>query len=136
MSTSHADRSSERAVIDIINILSVAILLVITSSTAAVVGAAVFSGEFDDRGLQQNQADDDTPDRDVSVDTQSTAVGTTVTWTNPGDAAYVEIRDTEGNLLDTLQVSGQEKTVDQDQIEVYAIYEDGTETQIYQAGEG
>ncbi|RJX42055.1 hypothetical protein DM826_10380 [Halonotius aquaticus] len=136
MSISHTDRSSERAVIDIINILSVAILLVITSSTAAVVGAAVFSGEFDDRGLQQNQADDDTPDRDVSVDTQSTAVGTTVTWTNPGDAAYVEIRDTEGNLLDTLQVSGQEKTVDQDQIEVYAIYEDGTETQIYQAGEG
>ncbi|RJX50360.1 hypothetical protein [Halonotius pteroides] len=136
MSTSHADRSSERAVIDIINILSVAILLVITSSTAAVVGAAVFSGEFDDRGLQQNQADDDTPDRDVSVDTQSTAVGTTVTWTNPGDAAYVEIRDTEGNLLDTLQVSGQEKTVDQDQIEVYAIYEDGTETQIYQTGGG
>ncbi|MFC7043068.1 hypothetical protein [Halonotius sp. GCM10025705] len=136
MSISHTDRSSERAVIDIINILSVAILLVITSSTAAVVGAAVFSGEFDDRGLQQNQADDDTPDRDVSVDTQSTAVGTTVTWTNPGDAAYVEIRDTEGNLIDTLQVSGQEKTVDQDQIEVYAIYEDGTETQIYQTGEG
>ena len=136
MSTSHADRSSERAVIDIINILSVAILLVITSSTAAVVGAAVFGGEFDDRGLAQDQVEDDTADRDVSVDTQSTAVGTTVTWTNPGDAAYVEIRDTEGNLLDTLQVSGQEKTVDQDQIEVYAIYEDGTETQIYQTGGG
>ncbi len=136
MSGSHTDRSSQRAVIDIINILSVAILLVITSSTAAVVGAAVFSGEFDDRGLAQDQVDDDTSDRDVSIDTQSTAVGTTVTWTNPGDAAYVEIRDTEGNLLDTLQVSGQEKTVDQDQIEVYAIYEDDTETQIYQTGGG
>jgi len=136
MSTSPADRSSARAVIDIINILSVAILLVITSSTAAVVGAAVFSGQFDDRGLAQDQADTDTPDRDVSVDTQSTAVGTTVTWTNPGDAAYVEIRDPEGNLLDALQISGDETTVNQDQIEVYAIYEDGTETQIYQTGEG
>lgn len=136
MSIRQADRSSQRAVIDIINILSVAILLVITSSTAAVVGAAVFSGEFDDRGLAQDQAEDDTPDRDVSVDTESTAVGTTVTWTNPGDAAYVEIRDPEGNLIDTLQVSGAETSVDQDQIEVYAIYEDGAETQIYQTGGG
>jgi hypothetical protein len=134
MSTRHADRSSDRAVIDIINVLSVAVLLVVTSSTAAVVGAAVFSGEFDDRGLQQSEQQDETPNRDVSVDAQATPVGTTVTWTNPGDAAYVEIRDPEGNLLDTLQVSGQETTVERDDIEAYAIYEDGTETLIYQSG--
>jgi len=135
MSGNHTDRSSQRAVIDIINILSVAILLVITSSTAAVVGAAVFSGEFDDRGLQQPEQDDD-PTRDVAVDTESTGVGTTITWTNPGDAAYVEIRDPEGNLIETIQVSGGETTIDQDQFEVYAIYEDGTETLIEQTGTG
>jgi len=135
MSGNHTDRSSQRAVIDIINILSVAILLVITSSTAAVVGAAVFSGEFDDRGLQQPEQDDD-PTRDVAVDTESTGVGTTITWTNPGDAAYVEIRDPEGNLIETIQVSGGEATINQDQFEVYAIYEDGTETLIEQRGTG
>jgi len=136
MSGSHTDRSSQRAVIDIINILSVAILLVVTSSTAAVVGAAVFSGEFDNRGLQQPEQEDDDPTRDVAVDTESTGVGTTITWTNPGDAAYVEIRDTEGNLIETIQISGGETTISQDTFEVYAIYEDGSETLIEQRGTG
>ncbi|ERH07602.1 MAG: hypothetical protein J07HN4v3_03247 [Halonotius sp. J07HN4] len=136
MSGSHTDRSSQRAVIDIINILSVAVLLVITSSTAAVVGAAVFTGEFDDRGLQQPGQDDDNPARDVTIDTESTGVGTTITWTNPGDAAYVEVRDPEGGLIETIQISGGETTINQDQFEVYAIYEDGTETLIEQRGTG
>ena len=136
MSGSHTDRSSQRAVIDIINILSVAILIVITSSTAAVVGAAVFSGEFDDRGLQQPGQDDDDPTRDVAIDTESTGVGTTITWTNPGNAAYVEIRDPDGNLIETIQISGGEATINQDRFEVYAIYEDGSETLIEQRGTG
>lgn len=136
MSANHADRSSQRAVIDIINILSVAVLLVVTSSTAAVVGAAVFSGQFDDRGLQQSDQGDDAPARDVAVDTESTGAGTTITWTNPGDAAYVEIRDPDGNLLETIQISGGEVTVDQANFEVYAIYEDGSETLIEQRGAG
>lgn len=136
MSGSHTDRSSQRAVIDIINILSVAILLVVTSSTASVVGAAVFSGEFDDQGLQQPEQEDDDPPREVAVDTESTGVGTTITWTNPGEAAYVEIRDTRGNLIETIQVSGGKATIGQDQFAVYAIYEDGTETLLEQQGTG
>jgi hypothetical protein len=117
---------------DIIDLLAVAILLVNAVSVGGVVGAGVFTGEFAvEETSQQSEQTSDT----ANVDTDRTNDGqTTVSWTEPGDAVQLEIRDTQGNDIGTLRVVGQETTVTADEFEVYARYSDGSTEQIYSQG--
>jgi translation elongation factor EF-1alpha len=117
---------------DLIDLLAVAILLVNVVSVAGVVGGGVFTGEFAvETSQQQQQQGGDT----ASVDTDQTNNGqTTISWTEPGDAIQLEIRNSEGNEIDTLQVVGQETTVAVEEFDVYARYPDGTTEQVYSEG--
>ncbi|TQQ81138.1 hypothetical protein EGH24_08370 [Halonotius terrestris] len=122
MSSRHSDRSM-RATIDILNILGVAILVVVTTSTAGVVGAAVLDGQFDTEEDQEEQEVVSLTEAQVITE-QAPTGETTVTWTEPGDAVRIEIRDTEGNVIDSLDIAGSETTVTAEEFDVYAIYED------------
>jgi hypothetical protein len=117
---------------DLIDLLAVAILLVNVVSVAGVVGGGVFTGEFAvETSQQQQQQAQDT----ATVDTGQTNTGqTSVSWTEPGDAVQLEIRDSQGNEVGTLRVVGQETTVTADEFDVYARYSDGTTEQIYSEG--
>lgn len=133
MSASAPDFESEIGSIqpthDIIDLLAVAILVVNAVSVAGVVGGGVFTGEFAvEETSQQPEQTSDT----ANVDTEQTNTGqTTVSWTEPGDAVQLEIRDTQGNDIGTLRVVGQEKTVTADNFEVYARYSDGSTELLY-----
>jgi|GEM_PF-6882109 hypothetical protein len=117
---------------DLIDLLAVAILLVNAVSVAGVVGGGVFTGEFAVETSQQPQQQaQDT----AAVDTGQTNTGqTSVSWTEPGDAIQLEIRDSQGNTIDTLRVVGQETTITADQFSVHARYTDGTTEKIYSEG--
>lgn len=117
---------------DILDLLAVAILLVNAASVAGVVGGGVFTGQFDAPETSQQQQQ---TDGSVGVDTGRTSDGrTTVTWTEPGDAIQLEIRDSQGNDIDTIRVSGEETTVTAEEFEVYARYSDGTTEKVYEQG--
>jgi hypothetical protein len=117
---------------DLLDLLAVAILLVNAVSVAGVVGGGVFTGEFAVETSQQPQQQaQDT----ATVDTDRTNTGqTSVSWTEPGDAVQLEIRDPQGNEIGTLRVVGQETTVTADEFTVYARYTDGTTEQVYSEG--
>ena len=117
---------------DLLDLLAVAILLVNAVSVAGVVGGGVFTGEFAvETGQQPQQQAQDT----ATVDTDRTNTGqTSVSWTEPGDAVQLEIRDPQGNEIGTLRVVGQETTVTADEFTVYARYTDGTTEKIYSEG--
>lgn len=124
------DRDSLRATVDILNLWGVAILVVTATSTAGVVGAAVFTGEFD---VEEPDEDELTPDSEVVVNTQETTAGiTTVTWTEPGDARALDIRDQQGESIESLGFVGDSVDVEADRFQVWAVYGDGTEEMIYQ----
>lgn len=118
-----------RGVVDIFNLIGVAVLVVTATSTAGVVGAAVFTGEFD---VEEQEEEDLTPESEVVVDTEETDVGTTVTWTEPGDAQSLELRDEDGETVGTLGFVGDSTEVDAERFQVWAIYDDGSEEMIYQ----
>jgi hypothetical protein len=117
---------------DLIDLLAVAILLVNAVSVAGVVGGGVSAGAFAVETSQQPQQQaQDT----AAVDTGQTNTGqTSVSWTEPGDAIQLEIRDSQGNTIDTLRVVGQETTITADEFTVYARYTDGTTEQVYSEG--
>jgi translation elongation factor EF-1alpha len=117
---------------DLIDLLAVAILLVNAVSVAGVVGGGVSTGAFAVETSQQPQQQaQDT----AAVDTGQTNTGqTSVSWTEPGDAIQLEIRDSQGNTIDTLRVVGQETTITADEFTVYARYTDGTTEQVYSEG--
>ena len=113
-----------RATVDLLNIVGVAVLVVISTSTAGVVGAAVLDGQFDteDQGEDEKQVVSLT---EAQVTTEeSPSGGTTVRWVEPGDAIRIEIRDPEGTVVDSLNIAGEETTVSAEEFDVYAIYED------------
>jgi len=122
MSSRHSDRSM-RATIDLLNIVGVAVLVVVSTSTAGVVGAAVLDGQFDTQEEQEEQQVVSLTEAQVTTE-QAPTGETTVTWAEPGDAVRIEIRDPEGNVVDTLQIAGEETTVTAENFDIYAIYED------------
>ncbi|MFB6293123.1 MAG: hypothetical protein ABEH60_02540 [Halonotius sp.] len=117
---------------DLIDLLAVAILLVNAVSVAGVVGGGVFTGEF---AVETSQQPQQQAQKTATVDTDQTKTGqTSVSWTKPGDAIELEIRDPQGNTIDTLRVVGQKTTVTADKFTVYARYRDGTTEEIYSKG--
>lgn len=112
-----------RGTVDVINFWCVAILLVSALSVAAVVGAAVVTGEFD----EPDRADHEDPEEtDVGVIVDDDGAGTSVTWSDPGEAQSVEIRDGDA-VVEQLDYVGESTTVERDAFEVVAVHEDGTE---------
>lgn len=112
-----------RAVVDLLNVVGVAVLVVVSTSTAGVVGAAVLDGQFDTEEDQEEQQVVSLTEAQVTTEETSTGE-TTVTWAEPGDAIRIEIRDPEGNVINALRIAGEETTVTAEEFDIYAIYED------------
>lgn len=128
--TSHTT-SSDRAKVDVINFWCVAILIVSAASVAGVVGAAVVAGEFDDRNFNVNGSENAT---DVGVLMETEADGTTrVRWSERGKAQYLEIR-VDGEVVERLNFIGDETTVENGAVEVYAVYKEKPTTLIESRG--
>ncbi len=123
--------SSDRAKVDVINFWCVAILVLSAASVAGVVGAAVVTGEFDDRNFDVNGSENAT---EVEVLIETETDGTTrVRWSERGEAQYLEVR-ADGEVISRLNFIGDETTVEQGQFEVYAIYEEKPETLVDSRG--
>jgi len=115
----HSNQTS-RATVDVINFWCVAILVVSAASVAGVVGAAVVSGEFEQRNFNVNASENSTA-AGVLIETQTDGT-TRVRWSERGDAQYLEVR-VDGEVVDRLNFIGDETTVESGTFEVYGIYE-------------
>ena len=124
MTQSH--RTPTRAQVDVINFWCVAILIISAASVAGVVGAAVVTGEFEDRNFDLDT--EDSTDAGVLIETQPDGTST-VRWSEKGEAQYVEIR-VDDETVDTLEFVGAEATVESGTFEVYAIYEEQSPKQV------
>lgn len=121
-----------RAKIDVINFWCVAVLIISAASVAGVVGAAVVTGEFEDRGLDLDDEDDNATG--AAVITELNPDGTTrIRWSEEGNARSLEIR-VGGERVETLDFVGDETTIDSGTYEVVAIYDDGSEETIESRG--
>ncbi len=116
-----ADRSTDRATLDVINFWCIVSLLIATVAVASVVGGAVFIGEFDEE-FDETEYTDET-DVGVSIVPDS-AEEVTVTWTDAGDARHLEIQTPDGRNLGRLNFMGDETTVENTEFIVTAVYED------------
>ncbi len=125
------DPRSRRATIDVINFWCVAVLIISAASVAGVVGAAVFTGEFEDRNFDIDSEDDN---ETAGVITELNPDGTTrVRWSDEGQAESIEIA-ADGETLETLEFVGDEVTVERSSFEVIAISADGSRETIESVG--
>lgn len=116
-------QSSRRATVDVINFWCVAVLIVSAASVAGVVGAAVVTGEFESPNQNATDVGSNT---DVGVLTETGVDGsTTITWSDPGDAEFLEIR-VDGSTADTLDFVGDESVIEGGTYKVVAAYDDGS----------
>jgi hypothetical protein len=124
-------QQSTRATIDVINFWCVAVLIISAVSVAGVVGAAVVTGEFE--SPTQNGTDVDT-NTNVGVLTETGVDGsTTITWSDPGDAEFLEVR-VDGSTADTLDFVGDESVIESGTYEVIAAYDDGSTSVVESRG--
>jgi len=111
----------QRAKVDVINFWCVAVLIISAASVAGVVGAAVFSGEFEDRNFDLDNNNEST---EASVITETNPDGTTrIRWSEEGQARSLEIR-VDGEVVDSLTFVGDETIVESGTFDVVAIYGD------------
>ncbi|MFW5978158.1 MAG: hypothetical protein ACOC0Z_01730 [Halohasta sp.] len=125
-------RQSSRATIDVINIWCVVVLVVSAISVAGVVGAAVVSGEFEERNF--NMDENNGTDADVSIENEGDG-RSKVSWSEKGEAKSLEIH-VDGERTETLEYVGEETTVASDNFEVIAIYEDEPSEVVETHGDG
>lgn len=126
-----ASEQPSRAKIDVINFWCVAVLIISAASVAGVVGAAVLTGEFEDRNFDINGDETAT---DAQVLTETNPDGTTrIRWSEEGNARTLEIH-VDGQRVETLNFVGDEATVDSGTFEIIATYADGSERTIESRG--
>lgn len=123
-------RTPTRAQVDVINVWCVAILIISAASVAGVVGAAVLTGEFEERNFDLDA--ENSTDAGVIIETETDGTST-VRWSEKGEAQSVEIR-VDDEPTNTLAFVGDETAVESGTFEVYAIYEDQSEEQIDSRG--
>jgi len=116
---SHQSQST-RATVDVINFWCVAVLVISAVSVAGVVGAAVVSGEFEDRDF--NIEPNNGTDADVLIETNPDGT-TRIRWSEKGEAMTLSIQ-VNGQQTDLLNYVGDEVTIESPTFEVIAIYED------------
>ncbi len=124
-------RSRGKNRIDVINTWCVLILIVSAVSVAGVVGAAVVTGEFDAEETAGERLQSETGDR-ILTETQPDG-STIVTWSDPGETRYLEIRS-DDVIIGTLDYVGDDMTVESPSFEVIAVGEDGSRQTIEQRG--
>ncbi|ATW89596.1 hypothetical protein halTADL_2891 [Halohasta litchfieldiae] len=129
--TRHSTQST-RATVDVINFWCVAILVVSAASVAGVVGAAVVSGEFDERNFNVNASENSSIEASVIMETQADG-STRVRWSKRGEARYLEIR-ANGDVIERLSFIGDEVVIEEGQFEIYAIYENDPPSRIDSRG--
>lgn len=123
--------SSRRAKVDVINFWCVAVLIISAASVAGVVGAAVVSGEFEDRNFDLDNDDELT---EAGVITETNPDGTTrVRWSEEGHADSLEIR-VDDEVVDSLTFVGDETMVESGTFDVVAVYDDESERTIESRG--
>ncbi len=122
---------SRRAKVDVINFWCVAVLIISAASVAGVVGAAVVSGEFEDRNFDLDNDDELT---EAGVLTETNPDGTTrVRWSEEGQARSLEIR-VDDEVVDSLTFVGDETIVESGTFDVVAVYDDDAERTIESRG--
>lgn len=111
---------STRAAVDVINFWCVVVLVVSAASVAGVVGAAVVTGEFEDRNF--NIEPNNGTEAGVLVETDPDGT-TRIRWSEKGEARFLEIH-VDGQRTAALNYVGDEATIENPAFEVVAIYED------------
>lgn len=120
---------SRRATVDVINFWCVAVLVISAASVAGVVGAAVVTGEFEDRNFDSNV---ETTAASVLTETQPDG-STRVRWADEGDARSLRIM-VDGEDVETLNFVGDEATIQSGSFDVIAVNADGSEEVIESRG--
>ncbi len=125
--TTHTN--SKRATVDVINFWCVAVLVISAASVAGVVGAAVVTGEFEDRNFN---TDAETTAASVLTETQPDG-STRVRWADEGEARSLRIM-VDDEEVETLNFVGDEATIQSGSFEVIAVNADGSQEVIESRG--